>query len=116
MGKLIKIEELLEGAVLDKDVTNPQGAVLLKAGNAVSQKHIDIFKTWGVKSVSVQETVSTEDLGGRTPQEVADEKIKSLDSALNEKFSDVGDDEIMQKIKEIAFRHRSIKIKEKYNV
>ena len=115
MGLLIKIEELKPGMVIDKDVTNLHGAVLLRKGNPVTEKHIHIFKTWGVKSVFIIGGEDAEELDGRDPQEVAAEKIRETERCLDEKFADVAGNEVMLLIKEVAYAHRVRRIKEKYN-
>jgi hypothetical protein len=116
MGKLIKIEELKPDMVIDKDVANLQGAVLLRKGNVVTEKHIKIFRAWGVKSIFVQTNDEAEDLGGRDLQEVVDEKIKELNVILDEKFALVQSNELMNTIKGLALKHRAAKIREKYKV
>ena len=116
MSKKVSIEEVTPGMVIDKDVTNLQGAILLRKGNEITERHISIFKTWGINTIFIAEAVNTADLGGRLPEDVAGEKILELQKTLDHKFSDVADDEIMLKIKESTFTHRSLQIKEKYNI
>ena len=116
MSKLVKIDDLQPGMVMDRDVKNLQGAILLKQDNAVTERHIKIFKTWGVQSVFIREALTSEDLGGKTPEEVVDEQIREFQKILDDKFSDVSDDEIMTNIKNLALNQKSEWIRRKYNL
>lgn len=49
----IKLKQLEVGAVLSDDVADMSGRVLLRAGAEVTEKHLQIFRTWGVTEVSV---------------------------------------------------------------
>lgn len=116
MSKSVSVGDLAEGMVVDKDVTNAQGAILLKKGSELTPRHISIFKTWGISSVSIQEKVVLEDLGGKTPEEAAQEELQAVAILLNEKFSAFADDEVMGNIKDLAIKHKSAQVKRKYGV
>lgn len=81
----LKLDELKEGMVLARDVKDRNGRVLLSSGQKIAEKHLKIFKAWGVTDVAVEglrekkreEVVLS---GNVDPQEV--EKIKREMSAL----------------------------------
>ena len=54
MGKL-KIEYVKPGLVLASDVKDPQGLILLRAGNQIVEKNIRIFKMWGITEINVRD-------------------------------------------------------------
>jgi hypothetical protein len=116
MGKLVKLEELEAGMTLDKDVENLQGAVLLRKGNQITERHLTIFKTWGVASVFIKEELSAADLDGKTPSEVAQSEILEAEKTINDKFAPYAEDQIMQGIREQAVKYKTAQIKAKYNV
>ena len=116
MSKAFDIDALKPGMIVDTDVKTGRGIVLLKKDNPLTDRHIIIFKTWGIRSIAIREEVCTEELDGKKPKEVAEEKIQQIQSILDEKFSDVCDDEIMQNIKKHALEKKITKIKQKYNV
>ncbi|MBU1863468.1 MAG: hypothetical protein KKH94_07405 [Candidatus Omnitrophica bacterium] len=116
MGNTVAIEALKPGMIVDSDIKTGRGVVLLKQNSALTDRHIVIFKTWGIRSVPIREDVSAEELGGKDLKEVAQEKIQETQTIIDEKFSDVCDDEIMQHIKKLALEKRIAKIKHKYNV
>lgn len=53
----IAIEDLHPGMVLAKDAAHITGRVLLRAGSTLTERHITVFKTWGLPDVQIQETV-----------------------------------------------------------
>ena len=112
----MKIDDLQPGMIIDRDVKNLQGAILLKEDNEVTERHITIFKTWGVQSVFIRDALTSEDLGGKTPEEIVDEQIGEFQKILDEKFSDVADDEIMDNMKKLALNQKSEWIRRKYNL
>jgi hypothetical protein len=53
---LLAVEFLEAGMVLARDVRAANGMVLLGAGAELSERHIQIFKSWGVNDVEVKGT------------------------------------------------------------
>lgn len=53
MSKYVPIEELEEGMVISKDITNSFGQVMVKAGAQIENKHIPIFQKWSITGVLV---------------------------------------------------------------
>ena len=46
-------EQLTPGLTLGKPVYNLNGVLLLRGGEVLTAKHLQIFKTWGVREVDV---------------------------------------------------------------
>jgi hypothetical protein len=61
------IETLTPGLKLNKPVFNLNGILLLKAGEALTAKHLGIFKTWGVREVDVLQEDGAEPAVGAEP-------------------------------------------------
>lgn len=51
----VTVTRLKEGMVLSEDVHDRGGRVLMTQGTPVQEKHIRIFKTWGIPAVHVEE-------------------------------------------------------------
>ena len=49
----LSLPELEAGMVLAQDVRDGSGRVLLSAGNEIQEKHLKIFKTWGIASAEI---------------------------------------------------------------
>lgn len=56
MGKTIHIDSLQIGMVLAEPVKNKFNQVLCSGNLTIEDKHIKLFKTWGIQSISVTET------------------------------------------------------------
>ena len=52
MGLVVR-EKLQEGMVVDKDVLNSQGQLLIPQATEIKERHIFILETWGVDEISV---------------------------------------------------------------
>lgn len=70
MGK-VGIENIESGMVLASDVHDRSGRMLLGAGAELTQKHLIIFRTWGVLEA---------DIAGQGGDEAADQIPADVDS------------------------------------
>ncbi|MFC1481356.1 hypothetical protein ACFL6E_03810 [Candidatus Neomarinimicrobiota bacterium] len=50
----ISLQNLKPGMVLAADIVENHGQVLLTAGSTVAEKHINIFKTWGISEADIE--------------------------------------------------------------
>lgn len=50
---LVHIDNLTPGMVLNKDVTDRSGRMLLPEGSLLVEKHVVIFRMWGVLEVDI---------------------------------------------------------------
>ena len=97
----LKLEKLEAGMILAKAVYNHQELLLLEAGAKLTEKHIRMFKSWGVYSIWVK---------GDCPDANSDNQTSKAESAaaieieLDQKFADVIDNPIMAEIKLAAGR------------
>lgn len=70
----LKIELLKEGMVVASDVKNMDNMLLLPAGCTLSEKHIDIFQSWGITEVNIEAAEGVAEpvdpLARLTPEEV----------------------------------------------
>lgn len=53
MAKKIPLEALSEGDVLASDVTERSGRLILGRGRAVTRRHIETLRAWGILEVDV---------------------------------------------------------------
>ncbi|OVE81579.1 hypothetical protein BVY03_02965 [bacterium K02(2017)] len=80
----IPVQDLKEGMVLNDDVKDKKGRLLLPKDNTITLKHIRTFKTWGVTMVSVG-IAGAEDIDGDA-YEVDEAVIKSIKEDLDKNF------------------------------
>lgn len=50
----VSLKEIATGMVLAADITNRNGMVLLKQGVSISDRHINVLKTWGITHVDIE--------------------------------------------------------------
>jgi hypothetical protein len=53
--QIIKLDEVRPGMILARDVKGRFGRGLLLSGNMVTEKHIKIFKSWGIAEITVEQ-------------------------------------------------------------
>jgi hypothetical protein len=73
----IQIAELQVGMVLEKDVVDRTGRMLVPLGATLSEKHLQGMKMWGVKSVQVVLGGLTREDGLREPTAEEQEIVRS---------------------------------------
>ena len=57
----VKTESLQEGMVVTTDVKNMDNMLLIPAGCALTEKHINILNAWGIPEIQVQSSDNSED-------------------------------------------------------
>lgn len=83
---LINIADIRQGMVLAKDVTDRNSRVLLTAGNELTDKHIKIFKMWGVTEADIQ-GVAHEDVEAQEAAALDPELLRKADLVTQELFT-----------------------------
>jgi len=49
----LRIDELESGMVVARDVCDRSGRLLLSAGSPLQERHLTVFRTWGVYTVDI---------------------------------------------------------------
>lgn len=96
---VLGLDKLQPGMTLAEPAYNFQGVLLLDSGSELSEKNIRILKSWGVARVSI-DGKSEEKKG--VGAESANEIISDIKKGLQQKFSDVLDDPVMEEIMRVA--------------
>jgi len=53
MSSIVHLEEITPGMVLAAPILNRYGQTLLTTGVVIDEKHLLMFKTWGIKHVTI---------------------------------------------------------------
>ena len=78
----MRIDAIQPGMRLAKDVFDPNGNVLIRAGVTITERQIKAFKSWGIQEVAVISDETT------YPQEVKDPKaIAEIRQLIEQQFS-----------------------------
>ena len=81
----IGVEYLKPGMVLNSDVKDRNGRLLLNAGVEIKGKHIHIFRTWGVAEVDI-EGVTEEDVAPGITEQIDPAVLQAVEAELDELF------------------------------
>ena len=95
----LSLGRLKQGMVLAEPVHNFQGVLLLDAGARLTDKSIQILKSWGVTKISVEGENKKKKAGDG---EHGDEIRLAVEKQLKKKFSHVLDDPVMMEIMRVA--------------
>ena len=98
MGQ-INIADIRPGMVLARDVKDRNSRVLLTAGKELTDKHIKIFKMWGVTEADI-EGVAHEDVEAQEAAALDPALLQKADLATQELFTHAGSEH--PGIKELA--------------
>lgn len=70
---LINVSDIRAGMILAGEVKDRNGRVLLASGQEITDKHLKIFKMWGVSDANIQ---------GVAQEDVAAQDMASVDAAV----------------------------------
>ncbi len=63
MPTIIHLEEIVPGMVLGEPILNRYGQTLLTPGVVIEEKHLLMFKTWGIKHITIEGSTPRADAG-----------------------------------------------------
>ena len=93
------------GMRLLKAVQTLQGLTLLREGEVITEKHLVIFKSWGIRELDVEVPDGDGD-GAEVPIDAA--LLATVEADLTQRFSRAGQSEVMHEIARIA-RERTLR-------
>lgn len=76
LKKLVNIDDVKAGMELASNITNRFGQVILFSGAVLEEKHISLFKTWGIEMLSVYDSEQGDELFGSLPLSLEKQIIK----------------------------------------
>lgn len=103
---LINISDIQSDMILASPVFGPQGVMLLREGTRITDKHIFLFKTWGVLEVDIE---GMDKKGIIEANGSSTEGLNRLQKGLEQRFEGVLDNEIMAEILRVAKKHLAVK-------
>ena len=88
--------------VIAESVFDQHDVLLAKEGTSLSERHIKVFKSWGIGEVCVAGESEEQE---KDYIELEKRAKASVEKELNEKFRDVLDDRVMVEIMRVAGKH-----------
>ena len=104
---VINIADIRADMVLAADVKDRQGRVLLKEGEAITEKHLKIFKMWGVTDLDIR-GVDQAVIEARAAEEIDPALLEAAERVARDKFrhADANDPVVRELIR--LFKHHYI--------
>lgn len=82
----INLEDVKPGMVLARDAKDLSGRVLLAAGHEITEKHLRVFKIWGVSEADIQ-GLDQEEIAAETISQTDPEVLKRAEQRVAELFA-----------------------------
>jgi len=98
---VLSVNDLKDGMVLASEARNKHGNILLKKGDTLEEKHITLFKSWGITEADI-EGVDREEVEKREMEELSPEIIASVERELKDLFSEFGDNHLMEELQRVT--------------
>ncbi len=98
---VLNISDLTPGMVLEEDVVTDKGTMLLPKGVELTERHLEIMKTWGVNEASV-EGVSRAEVVREKMGKIGEEDQAKIMAEVEMLFSGFEDDEVMNEIARVV--------------
>jgi hypothetical protein len=107
----ISLEMLTAGMKLNEPVFNLNGVLLLRAGEVLTAKHLDIFKTWGVREADVVRQDGSE-LEAVGEVSASPEIVATVEREIARRFrrADTAKDPVMADIMRVASRRLTVRL------
>jgi len=104
---VINIADVRPDMVLAADVSDRHGHVLLKEGETITEKHLKIFKMWGVNDLDVR-GVDQAVIEARAAEEVDPALLEAAERVARERFRHAdADDPVVRELIRL-FKHHYI--------
>ena len=101
----INVNDLKPGMILDQPVINKHGTLLMDAGSKLAEKHITIFKTWGVTEAGIK-GVDRDQLDAQEINSLPAHVLESIEKDLKTYFADFRHNKVMKEIYRITRKFR----------
>ncbi len=83
---ILSLDTIRPGMVLANDVKDRNGRILLASGSEITEKHLRIFKMWGILAVPVLGE-EREEPPCHAPSEVDPDRLRKAESTVAQLFS-----------------------------
>ena len=98
---ILNINDLKAGMVLAQSAKNRHDAVILGEGKVLTEKHIDLFKTWGVTGVDIKD-IDSDQLVKEEMEALSNDIVESIERELDELFPPFEANPVMEEIYKIV--------------
>ena len=101
----LNLNDIQPGMVLAAPVFNKNGSLLLQKGIVLTEKHVKIFKTWGIAEADI-EGYDINKVEEDAYAFLSDEEIKEIEAVLVKRFPEIAENDVMKEIFRITKKHK----------
>lgn len=83
---IVPVENLAAGMLLKSDVCDRSGRMLLPAGGELTDRHLKIFRTWGVLEADIEDGGSLDTSLALTSVDVDPVRLAAAEEAVHQLF------------------------------
>ena len=98
---ILNINDLKAGMVLAQSAKNRHGAVILGEGKVLTEKYINLFKTWGITGVDIKD-IDSDQLVKEEMEALSNDIVESIERELDELFPPFEANPVMEEIYKIV--------------
>lgn len=98
---ILNINDLKAGMVLAQSAKNRHGAVILGEGKVLTEKYINLFKTWGITGVDIKD-IDSDQLVKEEMEALSNDIVESIERELDELFPAFEANPVMEEIYKIV--------------
>jgi hypothetical protein len=103
----VRLENLETGFLIATDVRDSHGRLLIKAGIQISDKHLQIFKMWGIYEVNIEpvNNISSSEGSDTTEHTYPASVVSQAETVVAKRFlfSD-GEDPVIEELRAISLQ------------
>lgn len=101
---VLNTSDLKVGMILAQPALNKNGTVILGEGSALTEKHINLFKAWGVSEVDI-EGVDSDQMAREEMKALSPEIIGAIERELDGRFPSFENNPVMSEIYKIVKKY-----------
>lgn len=106
-GVRVNLEDLVPGMVLAEDAVHMNGRVLLSSGSCLTERHLKIFKTWGLTEAYIRGGDSNSS-GKKALENIDPEIVRRATTVVKPYFDHLDQDsEVIAELFKICVRNRA---------
>ncbi len=98
---ILNINDLKAGMVLAQAAKNKNGTVILGEGSALTERHINSFKTWGVTEVDIK-GIDSDQVVKEAMDALSNDVVESIERELDALFPPFEANPVMEEIYKIV--------------
>lgn len=68
----MQLDQITAGMRLARDIHDPHGCILVRAGVLITDRHVRAFKSWGIQDIPIESDETSKPIPDRDPAVIAE--------------------------------------------